>query len=245
MSLPVKLPSIYPDFNNSEEQPFQTIPPPEKDDEEIIEKPTKQNQPVFQNEESEESINDEGDTSYSSIITEENVTEVEDQDVIDALQIGANPKISREPNKNKMGNRSLRIIKQITESFETPDGVDHFEEEMKRVDESRRYVVKQNPKLNKIFGDNQDITLDQKDVINIMLQTSGLSEISKQTGIIMNSICKVFLSEIVAEAQKVRDIDGRNDTDPLIPQEVQIAYRRLLDRGSIPDINKTPYFCDN
>ena len=61
----------------------------------------------------------------------------------------------------------------------------------------------------------------------------------------MKTICKVFMAELVEEAQKVRDIDGNGQRNPLTPQEVAIAHKRLTERGSVPVLNKKPYFCDN
>ena len=65
-----------------------------------------------------------------------------------------------------------------------------------------------------------------------------------ETKDVMKAICKVFLSELVLETQKVH-FEQKNPNDQLTPKEVTIAYRKLMDRGSVPNINKTPFFCDH
>lgn len=248
-----KLPSLNLNFNNVTQPeefhqipPTNSIPPPIEDEEEEIEQPQpKMQQPVHHDDDSDESANDEDDTSIDSIKTEEGFEEVDDPDVNEIINSGANPKLTTEKNKNKMGNRSLRILKQIIEPFEDENGNDIFEDEMKKVDETRRSKVKRNPELNKVFGDNQGIIIPQEHIVHIMTAVSENLEISKQTGIIMKTICKVFLAELVEESQKVRDDNGNGLKSPLTPQDVAIAYKRLIDKRSVPIMNQTPYFCDN
>ena len=242
-----KLPSLNVGITPTEHNPLPSVtpsvPPPEKDL--LEEKPVQPNPPKrpSDDDDSDDKIDDDDD-SIDSIKTEEDVEEIEIEGLEDIL-FGGIPKSTNDAmKKNKTENRSLRIIKQIIEPFEDIDGNDIFDKEMKSVEDKRRERVRNNPELDKVFGDNREIIIDDKMIANVMTSTDERLEISKQTGIIMKTICKVFLAELVSEAQKVRAMD-QNGSGPLLPQEVLIAYRRLTERGSIPNVHRPAFFADN
>lgn len=207
------------------------------------------------NDESKDSLEEDDDDDLDSIKTEEDVEEIETPEITNLLKEGGvagfsemnslfkGKSIPGMTDKTKKGleTRSLKILKSIIEPI---DSSVTFEQEMKKVEERMNERLKKNPQLKKVYYDNMEILIDGKNIATIMESVDDNLTISKETKDVMKAICKVFLSELVHETQKVH-FEQNTSNEHLTPKEVVIAYRRLMDKGSVPNINKTPFFCDH
>ncbi|EKE41320.1 hypothetical protein ENUP19_0224G0039 [Entamoeba nuttalli] len=222
--------SLLPSLNQS------TIPPPSED----LPDETTNNNGSMEDGDDDDDSNDGED----SIKTEENVAEVPCPE-LDELTSGNPFSITSTAAPKKTGeSRSLKVLKQIIEPCEDQEGNSTFELELEKIQNKTRDNLTLCPQLKKVYMDSYEICFDSKNVASVMESVDENLHISKSTQHVMGAICKVFLAELVSETQKVRD-DDKNGMGPLLPQEVAAAYRRLIERGSVPDINKAPFFCDN
>ena len=134
-----------PSFNQQQ----QTIPPPAEEssepENEDVGLPIKETKEMKEMKEydSDDKI-DEDDDSIDSILTEEGFEEVPMPEGFDIMNVNISTrtfKSTNDSNKIKHKNRSLRIIKQIVEPFEDPDGNDIFEKEMESIETKERIIA--------------------------------------------------------------------------------------------------------
>ncbi|ELP85664.1 hypothetical protein EIN_409830 [Entamoeba invadens IP1] len=136
--------------------------------------------------------------------------------------------------------RSLKVLKQIIEPFLDQNGVSTFDEEMDAV-EKKKQLKLLDPTFKKAYLDNADIFFEGKQVASVMESIDDTLVVPKDTQHVMSAVCKVFLAELVSETQRVRE-DDKGGAGPLLPEEVNAAYRRMRDRGDVPDIHRKPFF---
>ncbi|KAL7715191.1 TAFII28-like protein domain-containing protein [Entamoeba marina] len=179
-----------------------------------------------ESEEDDDDFNEDFDDDDDTIKTEEDEEEI------------PTPRVEEKvPKQNE--SRSFKILKLISEPLEDENGDSTYQKELQKFDDKRIELLK-NPSLKKVHTDNIEIYFKNSEVGSVMESVDESLTTSKDTRVVMSSVCKVFLIELVDETFKVKKEIGTSG--PLKPEEVAAAYRRLRQKGSFPQLKKQNLF---